>query len=153
MVLDSFSGLPDRDILMGRLRQLVDSGDGSSPVPVLLLAVDRVQDIAAQYGVSAAQQLNGQLAARLLRVIQGEGNVFYWALGRFLVVLSAAADVTHARRDGEAIRAQLCGTYVVETQFKRVEVHFGLAMYDGTETEIEPLLARATEDLEARRGR
>ena len=149
MVLDIFSGLPDMEILQRRLRQLVDAQGESRAVAVLLLVVDRIQAVAAQYGVSAAQQLNGQLVARLLRVVQGEGNVFCSALGRFVVVLSAAPDEARGRRDGEAIRAQLCGTYIVDTQFVRIDVRFGVALHDGTETAVESLLARAFEDLES----
>lgn len=136
------------EVLVRRLQQLADSQGPPCPVPLVLLAVDRVKDIASQYGVSAAQQLNGQLAARLLRIVHGDGNVFCAALGYFLVVLSAARDEVGGRRDAEAIRAQLSGTYVVGTQFMRANVRFGVAMYDGSETKIEQLLARATADLE-----
>ena len=141
------------EILQRRLRQLVDSRDGSPHVVIVLLVVDRVHDAAAQYGIPAAQQLNGQLVARLLRVVQGEGNVFCSALGRFVVVLSAAPDEARGRQDGEAIRAQLCGTYIVDTQFVRADVRFGVAVFDGSETGMETLLARATEDLETRGDR
>ncbi|NGX15462.1 hypothetical protein G6032_03675 [Wenzhouxiangella sp. XN24] len=141
------------EILQRRLEQLVGAQRESPAVVVLLLVVDRVHAVAAQYDVSAAQQLNGQLVARLLRVVQGEGNVFCSALGRFVVVLSGAPDEVRGRRDGEAIRAQLCGTYIVGTQFVRVDVRFGVAVYDGAETAVERLLARATEDLETQGGR
>ena len=153
MVLDIFSGLPDMQILQRRLRQLVDSRGGSRHVVVVLLVVDRVHDVAAQYGIPAAQQLNGQLVARLLRVVQGEGNVFCSALGRFVVVLSATDGEVRGRRDAEAVRAQLCGTYIIDTQFVRADVRFGVALYDGSEAEVEPALARATEDLETRGNR
>ena len=107
---DSLTGLPNRALLMDRLRDAVAAGGGSSPVAVLFIDLDNFKVINDSLGHETGDQVLVQIGERLSGALEPTQTAARFGGDEFVVLLpTGTADqaVLAARRILETLRAPI----------------------------------------------
>jgi len=146
---DSLTRLPNRTLLMDRLKQAMTAGNRNGTFgAVLFIDLDHFKTLNDTLGHDKGDLLLQQVAQRLMaRVREGDtvarlgGDEFVMVLGSLNKTAEEAANETEAV--GEKILAVLNQTYLLGDIDYRSTASIGATLFRGHETSIEDLLKQA----------
>lgn len=142
---DPLTCLPNRALLFERLEaMLTGAGDGTLPVAVLCVDLDRFKEINDTQGHQAGDLVIETLAARL-RVVCGDAALISRLGGDEFVVLLAKADRDQAQRLGQAIIAE--AGKPIQSEYGRIETACSIGVAIITRGDVEPSEALRWADL------
>jgi diguanylate cyclase (GGDEF)-like protein/PAS domain S-box-containing protein len=148
---DLLTGLPNRELLRDRLGQaLAESSRDGKPLALLILALDRFQEINNTLGHSNGERIIRQLAQRLGDVL-GEPERAARLRGEEFGVLLPGSDVALARHIGDKILGLLERPFMVQGLPIEVGASVGIAAAPEHGQETELLLRRADLAVQAAR--
>ena len=148
---DQLTGLPNRMMLLNRLgRALVESARTARPLALLILALDRFEDITSTLGHHGGELIVRDLSARLGDAL-GDADRVARLRGAEFGVLLPDADGVFARQVGDRIVTALEKPFMVNKLPIEVTANVGIAVAPEHATEAEGLLRRADAALQAAR--
>jgi diguanylate cyclase (GGDEF)-like protein/PAS domain S-box-containing protein len=148
---DQFTGLPNRMMLLNRLgRALVESARTTRPLSLLILALDRFEDIKNALGHHNGDMIVRDLAARLGDAL-GDADRVARLRGDEFGVLLPDADGVFARQVGDRILGALEKPFMVQRLPIEVSASIGIAVSPDHATEAEGLMRRADSAVQAAR--
>ena len=149
---DQLTGLPNRMMLLNRLgRALVESARTTRPLSLLILALDRFEDIKNALGHHNGDMIVRDLAARLGDAL-GDADRVARLRGDEFGVLLPDADDAFARQVGERILASLERPFMVQRLPIEVSASIGIAVAPDHASEAEGLMRRADAAVQAARN-
>lgn len=145
---DTLTGLPNRALLMDRLRQsIIDSHNGSHAA-LIFIDLDNFKTINDTLGHHVGDLLLQQVAQRLTKCIRVEDTVARLGGDEFVVVLSCLSE----NKINAAAQTEVVGNTILTTlnqiyQLKDVEFYntpsIGATLFMGEQTSIDDLLKQA----------
>jgi diguanylate cyclase len=132
---DELTGLPNRALLLDRLKQaLVRAKRQHKQLALLLLDLDGFKDINDRLGHIAGDKLLQRVAERLLSCIRGSDTACRYGGDEFVVLLPEVDDQNRALVVAGEIHARLAKPYMVDDYSIAVRASIGVAVYplDGT---------------------
>jgi diguanylate cyclase len=141
---DALTGLPNRALLLDRLRQaMVQAVRLHKQVGVLVLDLDRFKSVNDRLGHAAGDQLLQQVAGRLSQCIRGGDTACRYGGDEFVVMLpeidgSECADIV-----AQKIRSQLTAPYELDHGVAEITVSVGIALYRADGQDCNELIKQA----------
>ncbi len=146
---DPLTGLPNRRLLMDRLRQvLAASGRSRASGALLFIDLDNFKTLNDTPGHDCGDILLQQVAERLRQSVRGGDTVARLGGDEFVVMLQGLGErqdevATHAEQVGEKILAVLNMPYLIGGQEYHGTPSIGVALFGEHEQRVEELLKRA----------
>ena len=141
---DELTGLPNRHLLLDRLRQAMrQAARQRKQVLVLLLDLDGFEWINEKLGRPAGDQLLQQVAFRLASNIRSEDTVCRYGGDEFIIMLSEIEGEESTIAIVRKIRAYLAAPYMIQDQIVTVTASIGSAVYKGDEKNCDDLIELA----------
>jgi diguanylate cyclase (GGDEF)-like protein len=141
---DALTGLPNRALLLDRLRQaMVQAVRLHKQVGVLVLDLDKFKSVNDRLGHAAGDQLLQQVAGRLSQCIRGGDTACRYGGDEFVVMLpeidgSECADIV-----AQKIRSQLTAPYELDHGVAEITVSVGIALYRADGQDCSELIKQA----------
>ncbi|MDO8448532.1 MAG: EAL domain-containing protein [Rhodoferax sp.] len=146
---DPLTGLPNRTLLLDRLRQAVTSSSRNGSYGALLLIdLDRFKMLNDTLGRDMGDLLLKQVAQRLITCVRTEDTVARLGGDEFVVMLASLGRserdaATQAEAVGEKILATFNQIYPLKDVAYRITPSVGVTLFSGQPIEIEVLLKQA----------
>jgi len=146
---DPLTGLPNRTLLLDRLRQAMTSSARSGHYGALLfLDLDKFKTINDTLGHDMGDQLLKQVAQRLTACVRAGDSVARLGGDEFLVMLESLGmneneAATQAEAVGEKVHAALNQPYQLNQVAHHSTPSIGVTLFCGDQTEVEVLLKQA----------
>jgi diguanylate cyclase (GGDEF)-like protein len=146
---DQLTGLPNRTLLMDRLRQAMTASSRSNRYgAVLFIDLDKFKTLNDTLGHDMGDLLLQQVAQRLTSCVRVGDTVARMGGDEFVVMLaSLSVDERDAAIQAEAIGEKIIKTINQAFQLKDVTYHstpsIGATLFNGSQTEIEVVLKQA----------
>ncbi len=146
---DQLTGLPNRTLLLDRLRQVMTIGNRNRTFgAVLFIDLDNFKSLNDTVGHHMGDQLLRQVAQRLVACVREGDTVARLGGDEFVVVLgvpshSAKEAATQTETVGRKILAALNQAYELERMVHRSTASIGATLFSGHETSIDELLQQA----------
>lgn len=141
---DELTGLPNRSLLLDRLKQAMkQAARQHKHVALLLLDLDGFKSVNDGLGHSAGDELLKQVAARLTACIRGGDTACRYGGDEFVVMLPEIEGQESAAAVIEKIRAHLEAPYRIAGEVVRITASIGSAMYKAGEQHPSDLIKRA----------
>jgi diguanylate cyclase (GGDEF)-like protein/PAS domain S-box-containing protein len=146
---DPLTGLPNRRLLLDRLRQAIPASVRRCSFGALLfLDLDNFKTLNDTKGHEFGDLLLVEVARRLLACVRGDDTVARLGGDEFIVVLeelgrNAQEAATLAESVGEKIRATLSQPYSLHSQDYMSTPSIGISLFLGDEETVDELLKRA----------
>lgn len=142
---DSLTGLPNRTLLMDRLKQsVVRAKRAGQQVALLLLDLDHLKQINDRFGHALGDSLLQQVAQRLRDCVRDEDTVARVGGDEFAVVVSGLTDrvqaVTAVARLSEMICHRLGESFSIGAEQVDIGACVGIAFYPADGSEADTLL-------------
>jgi diguanylate cyclase (GGDEF)-like protein/PAS domain S-box-containing protein len=148
---DQLTGLPNRMMLLNRLgRALVEAARTARPLSLLILALDRSEELNNTLGYHNGDLIVRDLAARLGDAL-GDADRVARLRGDEFGVLLPDADGPFARQVAERVLGALDKPFVVQRLPIEVSASIGIAVAPDHATEAEGLLRRANSAMQGAR--
>jgi diguanylate cyclase (GGDEF)-like protein len=149
---DPLTGLPNRTMLLDRLRQaMVQAVRLHKQVGVLLLDLDQFKNVNDQLGHAAGDQLLQQVAGRLSQCIRGGDTACRYGGDEFVVMLPEIDGSECVDTVVQKIRMQLTQPYELDHGIVKITVSVGIALYRADSQDCSELIRQA--DLAMYRGK
>jgi diguanylate cyclase (GGDEF)-like protein/PAS domain S-box-containing protein len=146
---DPLTGLPNRRLLLDRLRQAIaaNARNGGSTA-LLFIDLDNFKTLNDSRGHSAGDQLLEQVAQRLIGCVREVDTVARLGGDEFVVMLGdlgagAQQAATHAENVGEKILRVVNAPYALSESSYRISTSIGAAVVSGGGAGVEDFLKRA----------
>jgi len=140
---DPLTGLPNRILLIERLRELIaEASNQGRPAAVLLLDLDRFKEINEALGHAVGDALLREVALRLAGPLAEEEMLSRLGGDEFAVLLPHADDA-RAKRVGWSLIESLRQPFELDGFSLQVETSVGVTLYPQHGAEAETLLQRA----------
>jgi diguanylate cyclase (GGDEF)-like protein/PAS domain S-box-containing protein len=142
---DPLTGLPNRLLLVDRLRHAITRGarsEGPAPV-VMFLDLDRFKLVNDSLGHSAGDQLLVTVAERLCGVIRASDTLARFGGDEFVILCEDIADTHSAGQFAERVRATMGEPFEVNGELFQLGVSIGVAFVDDEYASAEELLSDA----------
>lgn len=141
---DELTGLPNRSLLLDRLKQaMVQAERQHKQVALLLLDLDGFKDVNDEFGHAAGDKLLQQVAERLAACVRGGDTVCRYGGDEFVVMLPEIDGQETAEAVAEKIRSNLAAPYVLDGNAIAITASVGVAMYRGDEQHHSDLIKQA----------
>jgi diguanylate cyclase (GGDEF)-like protein/PAS domain S-box-containing protein len=146
---DQLTGLPNRTLLVDRLRQARIAGLRSGDYGALLfIDLDNFKTLNDTFGHDRGDQLLRQVASRLTQAVRLEDTVARIGGDEFVVVLSALGDVdataaSVAEMVADKILAVLNTPYMLSDAVHRSSASIGVTLFQGERLGIDELMKQA----------
>ena len=141
---DELTGLPNRSLLLDRLKQAMAQTERQhKQVVLLLLDLDGFKAVNDRFGHAAGDKLLQQVAERLLACIRAGDTACRYGGDEFVIMLPEIDDQENAEAVTAKIRANLAAPYVLDGKAITVTASIGVAMYRGDEQHHSDLIKRA----------
>ncbi|MGB8339280.1 MAG: GGDEF domain-containing protein [Burkholderiales bacterium] len=129
---DELTGLPNRRLLLDRLKQAMAQAERQhKQVALLLLDLDGFKNINDKYGHEAGDKLLRQVAARLATCVRTSDTVCRYGGDEFIVMLPEIDGQENAESVKEKIRTNLAAPYVIDGKIITVMSSIGFVLYEG----------------------
>ncbi|MEC4747037.1 GGDEF domain-containing protein [Methylomicrobium sp. Wu6] len=127
---DELTGLPNRSLLMDRLRQaMAQSARQQKQVALLFIDLDRFKSINDRLGHAAGDKLLQLVAERLAACIRYGDTACRYGGDEFVILLPEINGQESAAVVTEKIRAHLAASYVVDGYVIAITASIGVAVY------------------------
>jgi len=141
---DELTGLPNRTLLLDRLKQaLVRAKRQRRQLVLLLLDLDGFKAINDRLGHAAGDELLQRVAKRLVSCIRGADTACRYGGDEFVLLLPEVDGEERALEVVERIRARLAKPYTVDGHSIAVTASIGVAVYPGDGVSQNDLIRRA----------
>lgn len=141
---DELTGLPNRRLLLDRLKQAMgQSARHHKPVALLWVDLDHFKSVNDRLGHGAGDQLLQQVAARLAASIRCGDTASRYGGDEFVVMLPEIEGPEQAAAVAEKIRVQLAAPYLVDGQALAISASIGAAIYRADGQSCRDLLKQA----------
>lgn len=141
---DELTGLPNRLLLLDRLRQAMrQAARQNKQVLLLLLDLDDFERINERLGRAAGDQVLQQVARRLVSSIRGEDTACRYGGDEFIVMMPEIEGADSARIMARKLRAQLAAPYLVQDQVVTLSASIGSVVYKGEQKDCDDLIEQA----------
>lgn len=129
---DELTGLPNRALLLDRLKQaLARAKRQQRQLVLLLLDLDGFKAINDRFGHAAGDALLQRVAKRLVSCIRGGDTACRYGGDEFVLLLPEVDGEERALEVVERIRAQLTRPYTIDGHSIAVTASIGVAVYPG----------------------
>ena len=141
---DSLTGLPNRTLLMDRLRKGVSSAKRhKEKLALLFLDLDRFKTINDSLGHSCGDELLLEMGRRLQATVRDQDTVARLGGDEFLVVLGAVEDDSDAAIAAERIARETNREFYIQGQALSVTCSIGVSMFPDHGEDVETLIKSA----------
>ncbi|HUK55548.1 MAG TPA: EAL domain-containing protein [Nitrospiria bacterium] len=140
---DTLTDLPNRTLVLDRLRQAIHSADREGrPLALLLMDLDHFKDVNDALGHHHGDLLLKQVGPRVLSVLRESDTVARLGGDEFAVLLPAT-DIDGATVAAQKILEALDRPFVVEGFFLEVGASIGIALFPEHGDDVDRLMRRA----------
>lgn len=127
---DELTGLPNRSLLMDRLKQaMVQSARQHKQVALLFIDLDGFKSVNDRLGHTAGDKLLQQVAERLTASIRYGDTACRYGGDEFVILLPEINGQVSAQAVTEKIRVHLASSYVVDGNDVEITASIGVAVY------------------------
>jgi diguanylate cyclase (GGDEF)-like protein len=127
---DELTGLPNRALLLDRLKQaLVRAKRQQTRLALLFLDLDGFKAINDRLGHAAGDKLLQRVAERLLSCVRGGDTACRYGGDEFVLLLPEVDDEKHAFEVAQKIHGRLARSYRVDDYSIAVTASIGVAVY------------------------
>jgi diguanylate cyclase (GGDEF)-like protein len=141
---DPLTGLPNRTLLLDRLRQAMARALRlHKQVGLLLLDLDQFKNVNDQLGHAAGDQLLQQVAGRLSQCIRGGDTACRYGGDEFVVMLPEIDGLEAVDAIVQKIRTQLTAPYELDHGVAEITVSVGVALYRTDGQDCSELIKQA----------
>ncbi|MHB8743309.1 MAG: PAS domain S-box protein [Sulfuricaulis sp.] len=141
---DSLTGLPNRALLVDRLRQaMIDADRHERLVALLLLDLDRFKNINDTLGHKTGDLLLQQVAQRLQNGVRPGDTVSRPGGDEFIVVLADVADMDDVSRVAQKFMDIFSAPFEIDGHELFVSVSIGITLYPFDDHDLETLYRNA----------
>jgi diguanylate cyclase (GGDEF)-like protein len=146
---DRLTGLPNRNRLLQRMRELNECETARPAVAVMVINLDRFKVVNNTTGHEAGDQLLRQAVQRLQTVVRSSDLLARQAGDEFILLIQeVGSDGVHDGTDALEARATRTAQRIIETMRRPIELA-GYEYYIGASVGISRMDAGAAEDLSA----
>ena len=151
---DALTGLPNRVLLMTRMREaLAEVSSGSSPgAATLLMDLDGFKDVNDTLGHQHGDQLLIEVAARLAATAGDDATVARLGGDEFALLLTDVPDAATAVTTGRRLLDALKPSFVLDDLEIEVSASMGVALAPEHATDVSTLLKRADVAMYSAKG-
>ena len=143
---DQLTGLPNRGLLMERLRQdLLRAKRDSTFLAVLFLDLDGFKDVNDDMGHDAGDELLQAVARRFEHCCREVDTVARLGGDEFVFVLTSLHSVLAARQVAQNVLKAIGKAFLIHNETVKIGVSIGIAMYPSDHSEAE-LLIKCADD-------
>jgi diguanylate cyclase len=129
---DELTGLPNRRLLLDRLKQAMAQAERQHKhVALLLLDLDSFKNINDQYGHEAGDKLLQQVAGRLTACVRTSDTACRYGGDEFIVMLPEIDGLENAEAVKEKIYSNLTEPYVIDGKIIALMASIGFVIYEG----------------------
>ncbi|MBI3595553.1 MAG: PAS domain S-box protein [Nitrospirae bacterium] len=140
---DTLTDLPNRTLVLDRLRQAIHAaGREGKPLALLLMDLDRFKDVNDALGHHHGDLLLKQVGPRVLSVLRESDTVARLGGDEFAVLLPAT-DIDGATVTAQKILEALDRPFVVEGFFLEIGASIGIALFPEHGEDVDMLMRRA----------
>jgi diguanylate cyclase (GGDEF)-like protein len=142
---DGLTGLPNRELLVDRLKHAIEMmhrHDGPPPI-VMFLDLNRFKLVNDTFGHQTGDELLRQVAQRLQTVLRESDTLSRFGGDEFVILCEEVGDRATATRIVERIRGAFDPPFDLADEQLNVSVSIGVASVDQDMTSIESLLSEA----------
>ncbi len=143
---DDLTGLPNRTMIMHRLRQLLESGadEGlASLVGVMFIDVDRFKHVNDSLGHDAGDRLITHIGNTMANAVRAGDTVSRFGGDEFVVLCDSIQGVSEANLVAERIQSSLAAPFVTESGTIHQTLSIGIAVCRPGELSADELLRNA----------
>jgi len=141
---DVLTGLPNRLLLMTRLRESISTAsDGQTQVALLFIDLDDFKYVNDHLGHTVGDKLLTIVAARILASIRADDIACRYGGDEFVVLMSKIRDSALVSSIVEKIRERIDGCYGIDENEVRVSASIGFAVYPMHGDHCDALLKHA----------
>jgi diguanylate cyclase (GGDEF)-like protein len=141
---DTVTGLPNRIVLLDRLRQALTEWSGSGQGPaVFLVDVDQLALLTGTLGVTSTDLLLVSVGERLQQTVQGAATVACLGGGSYAVLEPELSTERDASRIAEELQASLGKPFSIDHGEQSVTASVGIAVASEREQTAENLIQNA----------
>jgi len=138
---DALTGLPNRTLLIDRMKHAIDMARRQSePLALLLLDLDRFKEINDTLGHQVGDLLLRDVAKRLMAPLRQTDTIARLGGDEFAVLLPAVTDLARAQRVASRIRRSLDQPFQLESLSLEVGISIGIAMFPDHAEDDDKLL-------------
>lgn len=138
---DALTGLPNRNLLVERLRQAAKKGQASGGrFAILYIDLDNFKDVNEGLGRAAGDQLIAIVTRRLEETVSGSDTVARVVGDEMAVAVSDVDDGDDARATAEAVKRTFQEPVYLDMQLVRIQASIGIAVYPDDADDPEELL-------------
>jgi diguanylate cyclase (GGDEF)-like protein/PAS domain S-box-containing protein len=144
MNYDALTGLPNRSMLMEKLREALAANDsGGGTTGLFVIDLDHFKTLNDQFGRAGGDMLLRQMATRLAALVE-EGDIVGRLSGdKFGLVLPHKGAPSRAMQLAGLLESQLMEGFVIDGELVRLSASIGLAIYPDHATDSDGLLKAA----------
>jgi len=140
---DTLTDLPNRTLVLDRLRQAIHAaGREGKPLALLLMDLDRFKDVNDALGHHHGDLLLKQVGPRVLSVLRESDTIARLGGDEFAVLLPAT-DIDGATVTAQKILEALDRPFVVEGFFLEIGASIGIALFPEHGEDVDMLMRRA----------
>ena len=141
---DKLTGLPNRSLLLDRLKQaMVQSTRQQKQVALLFIDLDKFKNINDQFGHLAGDKLLQQVAGRLAACVRYGDTVCRYGGDEFVVMLTEVDAKESAVEMTAKIRSRLSSAYVLDGHVIEITASIGISVYQADGQNCNDLIKQA----------
>jgi diguanylate cyclase len=150
---DELTGLPNRSLLLDRLRQAMQQAIRQQKLVLLLFVdLDDFKWVNDNLGVAVGDSLLKQVALRLVASIRGADTACRYGGDEFVLMLPEIDGKQSAAAALQKIRAQLAVPYAIDDRMITLRASIGVILYRGGELSCEDLIQQADSNMHQHRA-
>lgn len=141
---DALTGLPNRSLLLDRLKQaMAQSARQNKQVALLFIDLDRFKGVNDCLGHAAGDELLRQVAGRLAACVRCGDTACRYGGDEFVVMLPEIGGEAGAEAAAEKIRTRLAAPYGVDGHVIAISASIGVAVYQADGQTCSELIKQA----------
>lgn len=141
---DALTGLPNRILVLDRLKQLIINAKASHAVSVLLLNLDRFKQVNDAHGHAVGDAVLKEISQRIRTSVADVDTVARMNGDEFAVVVAENTIESHADSIAARIAARVSAPIQVESKSMEIGTSIGISVYPSDAQTAEDLIQQAT---------